>query len=107
MNDPILDSANDAVYTLRTTAPGPAGRLPVTAEQLRGMASGDLFGLTQNAGMGWDPARLLGKQFLILSTQGGVRVAVTGARPSVFRWTQAEAALAAEFDAEALDAVAL
>jgi putative YjhG/YagF family dehydratase len=73
MNDPILDSADDAVYTLRTTAPGPAGRLPVTAEQLRGMASGDLFGLTQNAGMGWDPARLLGKQFLILSTQGGVR----------------------------------
>jgi putative YjhG/YagF family dehydratase len=35
--------------------------------------SGDLFGLTQNAGMGWDPAQLLRKQFLILSTQGGIR----------------------------------
>lgn len=37
------------------------------------MASGDLFGWTQNAGMGWDPARLRGKEFLILSTQGGIR----------------------------------
>lgn len=37
------------------------------------MASGDLFGWTQNAGMGWDPKRLVGKQFLILSTQGGLR----------------------------------
>jgi putative YjhG/YagF family dehydratase len=37
------------------------------------MASGDLFGLTQNAGMGWDPRKLLGKEFLILSTQGGIR----------------------------------
>ena len=71
--DPILDSANDAIYTLRTTAPGPTGRLPIGADQLRTMSSGDLFGWTQNAGMGWDPARLLGKQFLILSTQGGLR----------------------------------
>jgi dihydroxyacid dehydratase/phosphogluconate dehydratase len=37
------------------------------------MSSGDLFGLTQNAGMGWNPALLRGKQFLILSTQGGIR----------------------------------
>ncbi len=35
--------------------------------------SGNLFGLTQNAGMGWDPARLLGPEVLILSTHGGVR----------------------------------
>ena len=35
--------------------------------------SGDLFGLTQNAGMGWNPAELGRKQFLILSTQGGLR----------------------------------
>lgn len=75
MSDPILDSANDAIYALRTTAPGPAGRLPVEPERLRAMSSGELFGWTQNAGMGWDPARLLGKQFLILSTQGGVRAA--------------------------------
>jgi putative YjhG/YagF family dehydratase len=35
--------------------------------------SGNLFGLTQNAGMGWDPQRLLDPEFLILSTHGGLR----------------------------------
>jgi putative YjhG/YagF family dehydratase len=35
--------------------------------------SGDLFGLSQNAGMGWEPARLLDPEFLILSTHGGLR----------------------------------
>ncbi|HWA85699.1 MAG TPA: YjhG/YagF family D-xylonate dehydratase [Opitutus sp.] len=73
MSDPILDSANDSIYTLRTTAPGPAGKLPVAPDRLRAMSSGELFGWTQNAGMGWDPAKLLGQQFLILSTQGGLR----------------------------------
>ncbi len=73
MPDPILDSGSDAIYALRTTAPGPAGSLPLEANQLRHMSSGDLFGLTQNAGMGWNPALLRGKQFLILSTQGGIR----------------------------------
>lgn len=72
-HDPVLESGNEAIYTLRTTAPGPSGRLPLGAEQLRAMSSGELFGWTQNAGMGWDPARLLGKQFLVLSTQGGIR----------------------------------
>jgi putative YjhG/YagF family dehydratase len=71
--DPILDSGQDAIYTLRTTAPGPAGALPLEAAGLRQMPSGDLFGWTQNAGMGWSPAAMLGKQFLILSTQGGIR----------------------------------
>ena len=40
---------------------------------LRHSPSGDLFGLTQNAGMGWDPQQLLRPQYLILSTQGGIR----------------------------------
>ncbi len=71
--DPLLDSANEAIYALRTTAPGPSGALPLEPNQLRHMSSGDLFGLTQNAGMGWNPAALRGKQFLILSTQGGIR----------------------------------
>jgi putative YjhG/YagF family dehydratase len=35
--------------------------------------SGNLFGLSQNAGMGWDPNRLLDPEFLILSTHGGLR----------------------------------
>jgi len=69
----FLDSDDPAIYTLRTTAPGPTGRLPLVGSQLKAMASGDLFGLTQNAGMGWDPRRLGGKDFLILSTQGGIR----------------------------------
>src|SRR4026209_1613418 len=71
--NPILDSANDAIYALRTTAPGPSGTLPLEANQLRHMSSGDLFGLTQNAGMGWNPALVRGIQFLILATQGGIR----------------------------------
>src|SRR5687768_16420959 len=73
MIDPILDSATESIYALRTTARGPSGALPLDANQLRHMSSGDLFGLTQSAGMGWNPALLRGKQFLILSTQGGIR----------------------------------
>ncbi len=61
------------LYNVRTRAPGPAGRLPLTPEMLRERPSGDLFGLTQNAGMGWDPAEVGRKPFLILSTQGGLR----------------------------------
>jgi len=56
-----------------THAPGPAGSLPLTAEMLLTEPSGNLFGLTQSAGMGWDPARLLDPEFLILSTHGGLR----------------------------------
>jgi putative YjhG/YagF family dehydratase len=37
--------------------------------------SGDLFGLAQDAGMGWDPATLGAREFLILSTHGGIRAA--------------------------------
>ena len=71
--DPILDTPGEAIFQLRTTAPGPAGSLPLEAGQLARLSSGDLFGLTQNAGMGWNPAKLRGKEFLILSTQGGIR----------------------------------
>ena len=42
---------------------------------LRDWASGDLFGLTQDAGMGWEPRRLGRKEFLLLSTGGGLRAA--------------------------------
>jgi putative YjhG/YagF family dehydratase len=69
----FLDSPDPAIYTLRTTAPGPSGKLPLTAQLLRNATSGHIFGLTQNAGMGWDPKKLRGKEFLILSTQGGIR----------------------------------
>ncbi len=66
-------SASDSIFAIRTRAPGPAGALPLTDELLRTAPSGDLFGLTQNVGMGWEPKDVLGRQFLILSTQGGMR----------------------------------
>ncbi|MDB5305777.1 MAG: ilvD 2, partial [Phycisphaerales bacterium] len=69
----LLDSADESIYSIRTHGPGPEGKLPVTEEMLRNWASGDLFGLTQNAGMGWNPAQLGRKEFLILSTSGGLR----------------------------------
>jgi putative YjhG/YagF family dehydratase len=47
--------------------------LPLTPDMLMEEPSGNLFGLTQNAGMGWEPAALGGNQILILSTHGGVR----------------------------------
>jgi len=56
-----------------THAHGPAGALPISAEMLLTEPSGNLFGLTQNAGMGWEPNRLLDPEFLILSTHGGLR----------------------------------
>ena len=70
--DTIVDSS-PGTWTIETAGSGPAGRLPLTAEMLREQPSGDIFGLTQNAGMGWDPRELLRPQFLLLSTQGGVR----------------------------------
>ena len=68
-----LDSPRAELYDIITHAPGPSGQLPLSDQMLREWSSGDLFGLTQNAGMGWDPRELLGPQYLILSTQGGVR----------------------------------
>jgi putative YjhG/YagF family dehydratase len=70
-----FDSDDPSLYDIRTHAPGPAGSLPLTAELLRDRPSGDLFGWTQNAGMGWNPSALGGKEFLILSTHGGIRAA--------------------------------
>jgi len=70
-----FDSKDPALYDVPTRAPGPAGSLPLTAEMLRNRPSGDLFGLSQNAGMGWNPAALGGKEYLILSTHGGIRAA--------------------------------
>src|SRR5216110_3349156 len=69
----LLEGADPALYDIQTQARGPQGELPLTDEMLRTWSSGDLFGLTQAAGMGWKPEELLGPQFLILSTQGGVR----------------------------------
>lgn len=69
----ILDSQDSRIFTIQTRAPGPAGSLPLTEQMLLNWACGDIFGLSQNAGMGWAPAELNRKQFLILSTSGGIR----------------------------------
>jgi putative YjhG/YagF family dehydratase len=67
---PLSDSD---LYDVQTTAAGPTGLLPLTPEFLRDRPSGDVFALSQNAGMGWAPTRTRGDEFLILSTQGGLR----------------------------------
>ena len=70
-----LDILGDSpgVFEIKTKSSGPVGELPLTPEFLLERPSGDLFGLTQNAGMGWNPRELNRPQFLILSTQGGLR----------------------------------
>lgn len=69
----ILEGGAGAIERTSTRAPGPAGRLPWTAEFLASAPSGRLFGQIQDVGMGWDPASSGGKAFLLLSTQGGIR----------------------------------
>ncbi len=69
----IFDSGSPEIYQIQTRGSGPAGSLPITEEMLLKSPSGDLFGLTQNVGMGWNPNESGRKQFLILSTQGGLR----------------------------------
>jgi xylonate dehydratase len=71
----LLDSGDAALYDVRSKAAGPAGALPITPEMLLHRPSGDLFGWAQNAGMGWDAAGLGAREFLILSTHGGIRAA--------------------------------
>jgi putative YjhG/YagF family dehydratase len=68
----VLGSAEDLAQT-RLAGPGPAGKLPLTPEMLREEPSGNLFGLTQNVGMGWSPTSLGGPQYLIVNTHGGLR----------------------------------
>ncbi|MEK7408018.1 MAG: YjhG/YagF family D-xylonate dehydratase, partial [Acidobacteriota bacterium] len=71
--DSIVDSGDESIFDARTRAPGPAGALPLTPEMLLTRPSGDLFGWTQDAGMGWKPELLGGKEVLLLSTHGGLR----------------------------------
>ncbi len=69
----ILDSKDDGIYDITTNAPGPQGSLPLTENLLADSPSGDIFGMSENAGMGWEPSELTREQFLLLSTQGGIR----------------------------------
>lgn len=69
----LYEIENDEIYTIRTHAKGPTGNLPLTGDMLINKPSGDIFGMTMNAGMGWKPEKLLGDEVLLLSTLGGMR----------------------------------
>ncbi len=69
----VLHVDSDVLKNLKTHASGPEGKLPLTPAMLLAQPSGNLFALSQNAGMGWPAERLLDPEFLILSTHGGLR----------------------------------
>ena len=69
----FLQVEDDGIFKVRTHAQGPEGKLPLSEEMLRNWPSGDLFGFSQNAGMGWSPKEMLGPQVLILNSHGGIR----------------------------------
>jgi putative YjhG/YagF family dehydratase len=71
--DAVLDSGDQSLYDVASTADGPEGSLPLDADRLASMSSGELFGWTQNVAMGLNPKRLSGREYLILSTLGGLR----------------------------------
>jgi putative YjhG/YagF family dehydratase len=70
---PACLQSSDHIFNVQTKASGPQGRLPFTERMLREEPSGNLFAGSQNAGMGWNPERVFGKDMLILSTMGGLR----------------------------------
>ena len=65
----------DLIDDTRLIGESAEGQLPITVEMLLNEPSGNLFGMTQNVGMGWNPNDSGNAQFLILSTQGGLRAA--------------------------------
>ena len=70
--DEIFGTAADVGET-RLVGDGPEGQLALTEEMLRDEPSGNLFGWTQNVGMGWRPEDVGKPEYLIVSTQGGLR----------------------------------
>lgn len=69
----LLDTDDPSLLEVQTSAPGPAGRLPLSDALLRHGASGDHFGMSQDVGMGWPADKVAGPQFVLLSTMGGLR----------------------------------
>ena len=67
------ESDLSVLETVVTAQPGPAGSLPLEPADLLERPSGDVFGWTLNAGMGWQPDAMRRPEVLILSTQGGIR----------------------------------
>ncbi len=67
------EHSRSSLYEIKTHASGPTGRLPLEPDFLTDAPSGHIFGWTQDAAMGWSPADLGKDEYLILSTQGGIR----------------------------------
>lgn len=66
-------SSSDHIFDVKTHASGPRGHLPLEPDFLTHAPSGHVFGWTQDAAMGWSPSDLGKDEYLILSTQGGMR----------------------------------
>ena len=71
--DALVNSSDPASTISARAFPARAGTLPHHRGDAAERPSGDLFGLTQDAGMGWDPRKLGGPEILLLSTHGGIR----------------------------------
>lgn len=69
----ILETSPEIIETTRISGDGQAGSLPLTEAMLLNEPSGNLFAMTQNVAMGWDPAEVGRQQYLIVSTHGGLR----------------------------------
>lgn len=69
----VLDTRDNGVYDVITASAGSQGRLPLDKKLLVDSPSGDIFGMSQDVGMGWAPAQLDWEQFLLISTQAGIR----------------------------------
>ena len=63
----------ELLKTTRTRGQGRDGKLPLDADMLLDEASGNLFAMTQNVAMGWHPEEVNREQYVIVSTQGGLR----------------------------------
>lgn len=71
--DAVLDSGDASLFAVTTTTDLPREPLPVAADRLAAMSSGELFGWTQNVAMGLSPRRFASREVLVLSTLGGLR----------------------------------
>ncbi|HEU0297464.1 MAG TPA: YjhG/YagF family D-xylonate dehydratase, partial [Anaerolineales bacterium] len=72
---PARKDSSTSIFDVQTHAPGPRGGLPLDPDFLTHAPSGHVFGWAQDAAMGWSPSDLGKDEYLILSTQGGIRAA--------------------------------
>lgn len=75
MTNQAIYGGADLLPTTRTRGQGTEGSLPISEDMLLHEASGNLFAMTQNVAMGWHPEEVNREQYVIVSTQGGLRAA--------------------------------